>query len=256
MSKQRVAFRRSPDDVMPASRWIEVPGERVPRICANERTRDRRNGRYYDPATGQLLSVDPLVDETGQPYAYTGDDPVNESDPSGLSGDVSADEAYDVQHSCEGQYASAPGCGQHWYQSSSLAVTGVVLGGVAAATGVGALIEGATALGFALASTAVVTGVGAGIIDYDPCKQGQQIACLGLGLGLLGAGVGLGPLAGTGLTIAGVIGEDSLANAILSDLLGGLGLNAGLAGLTIDLFQIIFENPSGASRPSSLCETK
>jgi hypothetical protein len=29
------------------------------------------------------VSVDPLVDETGQPYAYTGDDPVNGKDPSG-----------------------------------------------------------------------------------------------------------------------------------------------------------------------------
>ena len=29
------------------------------------------------------MSVDPLVDETGQPYAYTGDDPVNAVDPSG-----------------------------------------------------------------------------------------------------------------------------------------------------------------------------
>ena len=42
-------------------------------------------GRYYDSGTGQFLSVDPLVDVTGQPYAYTGDDPVNESDPSGLA---------------------------------------------------------------------------------------------------------------------------------------------------------------------------
>ena len=41
-------------------------------------------GRYYDPATGQFLTVDPLVDETGQPYAYTGDDPVNGTDPLGL----------------------------------------------------------------------------------------------------------------------------------------------------------------------------
>ncbi|HUC03956.1 MAG TPA: RHS repeat-associated core domain-containing protein, partial [Acidimicrobiales bacterium] len=40
--------------------------------------------RYYDPATGQFLSVDSLVDETGQPYAYTGDDPVNGVDPLGL----------------------------------------------------------------------------------------------------------------------------------------------------------------------------
>jgi uncharacterized protein RhaS with RHS repeats len=42
-------------------------------------------GRYYDPATGQFLSVDPLVDDTGQAYAYTGDDPVNEADPTGRS---------------------------------------------------------------------------------------------------------------------------------------------------------------------------
>jgi uncharacterized protein RhaS with RHS repeats len=27
--------------------------------------------RYYDPATEQFLSVDPLVDETGTPYAFT-----------------------------------------------------------------------------------------------------------------------------------------------------------------------------------------
>jgi hypothetical protein len=39
--------------------------------------------RYYDPATAQFLSVDPLVAETGQPYSYAGDDPVNETDPAG-----------------------------------------------------------------------------------------------------------------------------------------------------------------------------
>jgi uncharacterized protein RhaS with RHS repeats len=30
--------------------------------------------RYYDPATGQFLTVDPDVSETGEPYAYTGGD--------------------------------------------------------------------------------------------------------------------------------------------------------------------------------------
>ncbi len=40
--------------------------------------------RYYDPVTSQFLSVDPLVDETGTPYAYTGGDPVNGSDANGL----------------------------------------------------------------------------------------------------------------------------------------------------------------------------
>ncbi len=40
--------------------------------------------RYYDPVTDQFLSVDPDVKETGQPYAFTGDDPLNATDPLGL----------------------------------------------------------------------------------------------------------------------------------------------------------------------------
>ena len=41
--------------------------------------------RYYDPDTDQFLSVDPLVAETGQPYAFTRDDPLNLTDPLGLA---------------------------------------------------------------------------------------------------------------------------------------------------------------------------
>jgi len=40
--------------------------------------------RSYDPATAQFLSVDPLVAQTGQPYAYVGADPLNATDPAGL----------------------------------------------------------------------------------------------------------------------------------------------------------------------------
>lgn len=40
--------------------------------------------RYYDPLKGQFISVDPLVAQTGQPYSYTGGDPVNGVDPSGM----------------------------------------------------------------------------------------------------------------------------------------------------------------------------
>jgi uncharacterized protein RhaS with RHS repeats len=56
--------------------------------------------RYYDPATGQFLSVDPLVDETGTPYAYAGGDPVKQTDPSGL-GDGNG-ECNDQPDTCEG----------------------------------------------------------------------------------------------------------------------------------------------------------
>jgi RHS repeat-associated protein len=44
--------------------------------------------RYYDPATDQFISVDPDVAETGQPYAYDNDDPLNETDPIGLAGSL------------------------------------------------------------------------------------------------------------------------------------------------------------------------
>lgn len=40
--------------------------------------------RYYDPTTGGFTGVDPDVAETGQAYAYVGDDPVDGSDPLGL----------------------------------------------------------------------------------------------------------------------------------------------------------------------------
>jgi RHS repeat-associated protein len=42
--------------------------------------------RYYEPATGQFTSRDPAVASTRQPYAYTFDNPLNLTDPSGMCG--------------------------------------------------------------------------------------------------------------------------------------------------------------------------
>jgi RHS repeat-associated protein len=39
--------------------------------------------RWYDAGTGEFATVDPDVAETDAPYAYAGDDPVNEGDPTG-----------------------------------------------------------------------------------------------------------------------------------------------------------------------------
>ncbi len=39
--------------------------------------------RYYDPASGQFLTTDPDVAQTGAAYAYTAGDPVNAVDPTG-----------------------------------------------------------------------------------------------------------------------------------------------------------------------------
>lgn len=41
--------------------------------------------RYYDPGTGQFLSVDPKLAETGQPYGYADGNPVSLTDPLGQS---------------------------------------------------------------------------------------------------------------------------------------------------------------------------
>jgi RHS repeat-associated protein len=42
--------------------------------------------RFYDPATGQFMSRDPIGSLTRAPYSYVGDNPVNMVDPSGLCG--------------------------------------------------------------------------------------------------------------------------------------------------------------------------
>jgi RHS repeat-associated protein len=39
--------------------------------------------RYYNPATGQFITLDPIVELTRLPYGYVGGNPVNFSDPSG-----------------------------------------------------------------------------------------------------------------------------------------------------------------------------
>lgn len=40
--------------------------------------------RYYDPATGQFLTRDPIEAQTREAYGYVGGNPLNETDPTGL----------------------------------------------------------------------------------------------------------------------------------------------------------------------------
>jgi RHS repeat-associated protein len=40
--------------------------------------------RYYDPATAQFMSVDPVVQISQEPYGYVENDPTNGTDPTGL----------------------------------------------------------------------------------------------------------------------------------------------------------------------------
>jgi hypothetical protein len=86
----RVAFRSSSSaQIQPANDPLAQVTAGEPR-CHDGIARERRVGRYYDPATDQFLSVDPDVAETGQPYVFTGDDPLNATDPNGLIPSVEA----------------------------------------------------------------------------------------------------------------------------------------------------------------------
>jgi RHS repeat-associated protein len=63
--------------------------------------------RYYDPAIQQFLTRDPLVDLTGQAYAYACDTPLNCSDPSGL--DPKQGQQGNVEARFQQGKAAAPG---------------------------------------------------------------------------------------------------------------------------------------------------
>jgi uncharacterized protein RhaS with RHS repeats len=55
-----------------------------------------QQARYYDPVTGQFLTVDPNVNTTLSPYGYVAGDPLNSGDPSGLTTDNEDDAVTDT----------------------------------------------------------------------------------------------------------------------------------------------------------------
>ena len=59
-------------------------------------------GRYYDPQTGQFLSMDPLVARSGQAYAYADGDPVENIDPTGQLFGISCGACHTIVHDAVG----------------------------------------------------------------------------------------------------------------------------------------------------------
>ena len=52
--------------------------------------------RYYDPVIGRFLSIDPMPFMAAKPYmfnryAYTGNNPMNRTDPTGMADDSDSD---------------------------------------------------------------------------------------------------------------------------------------------------------------------
>ncbi|MGC1184679.1 MAG: RHS repeat-associated core domain-containing protein [Candidatus Dormiibacterota bacterium] len=171
--------------------------------------------RYYDSATGQFLSVDPLVAETGMPYAYTAGDPVNTSDVSGLcswlgcigAAVYAASQATGVclrdpfggnngNGGCETTLSTREG---EAGIALAVATGGVVLSG-GALLGVGAVgLDAGTSGTFG-----AFVGLTASASDARGCLAGDRVACAGAALGIGASGLGLLPLLGIdGSTVLG-----------------------------------------------------
>ena len=201
--------------------------------------------RYYDPTTGQFLSVDPLVAETGQPYSYANDDPINETDPTGLWGGF-------LDLGCVGD---AIGSGATWAYGHPVETLGLVAGGVSLATGVGEVAVGAGLFGEAaseslagtvLSGVSFSSGVAATGIDTRYCLgggSGSSASCVGAGVGL--ATVGAGGLA--------FWGEDAEAEAVAEEEAGAAanakGIRAGAMaiGLTLGGIALLGDTASAAN---------
>jgi RHS repeat-associated protein len=200
--------------------------------------------RYYDPTTGQFVSVDPMVISTGQAYSYAGGNPVNVTDPLGLKGGPGAAEEFlcggrSNQSACDSAFVKNYEAQLKASESNSsfLVFVGVVLGVAAAATGVGAVIELGTAVaagtlisseGVGLAISSTAFGLGASALDGRTCINSDfhnASACAGASFGAAGS---LGGLATLGLPevaaqIVGIwaLGTGAFATGI--DIMNALG---------------------------------
>jgi hypothetical protein len=167
---------------------------------------DYMANRWYDPSVGEFVSVDPLAAVTNQAYEYANGDPTIYVDPLGLSWWNPTT----------------------WTKGDWIVVGGVVLGVAAVATGGLALAAGATAEGVLFGSTSVVAGLGAGYADSGPCSEGNDLACVGEGLGYGGAalsGVGVGADV---VVLTEIVSEGSLGTAVA----GGVGTFGWVVGGT------------------------
>jgi len=66
------------------SETVSVPFGFAGQLTDAETGFEYLRARYYDPATSQFITTDPLQSNTKEPYAYATSDPLNNIDPSGL----------------------------------------------------------------------------------------------------------------------------------------------------------------------------
>ncbi|NTW40894.1 MAG: hypothetical protein HGA44_13610, partial [Cellulomonadaceae bacterium] len=137
--------------------------------------------RYYDPQSAQFLSIDPLVQATADAYGYTAGNPLQFTDPLGLS-----------------WYNPTTWTASTW-DNISLGLTVAAI--AVSATGIGAPV------GAILMGASMVANAGAMIRNYNDGN------CLAAAAGILGFIPGGGKLAGKAATEAVEVGARELAEA-------------------------------------------
>lgn len=183
--------------------------------------------RWYDPTTQQFLSVDPVVEDTGQPYSYAGDNPINRIDPLGLS---------------------------WWNPVSWTATTWENIGTVAALTA--AFIPGVDIVAGAVAITAGSIAAGENASQGNWASAGLDV----VGVGLSAFGVGEAISADRSLKaaanaekeygyLAPWYASDAAQAAVRATQLSRWGAGLGAASFALSNF---FDSPSaGAQTPCS-----
>lgn len=160
--------------------------------------------RYYDPVTGQFLSVDPLVNVTGTPYVYTSGDAVNLMDPLGLGCgifSVVCDVGQAVEHHLKtivtvvaitaavASVALTAGADIPALAAAASVTEGLDAASIAAGATDFSAASGATVLGEYAANVGTVGLFAGGALTVDQCYEalnaqcGWDAATLGLGYG-------------------------------------------------------------------------
>jgi hypothetical protein len=151
--------------------------------------------RYYDPATDEFLSIDPQVDQTNQPYVFTGDDPLNAEDPLGLCSwwDVACDAVKAAKWAVHHPLEVAIGIS---LVASVVATGGADLAFVGLTVSVDEASTAATFFG-AAGTVGDIAGTTSAIGNSVQCVASKAIGnCIAAALSVLTAGVSFLPAAG------------------------------------------------------------
>jgi hypothetical protein len=200
------------EDFVHRSPWPSLPTTR----CLTARTATSVINRYYDPATGEFLSVDPDVATTDQPYVFTNDDPLNTTDPLGMEALKSVVDQDDAAAKRCKDNPKADGCRGNDVVGDVGSFVKNNIGTISS----GVAVAGLFIPGVDIADVAIFAGVGVAsrVTQRSLDDHSSPLSSKNLGANLLDLGVssiGLGLVSVPGLAGEGVLSSMSPASAAL-----------------------------------------